>query len=55
MTEVVISAEDRELDRQWRAAFGEPLPMLGCGDIVRSVLARLAPATPPGGPAAQTT
>lgn len=37
-----MSAEDRELDRQWRACFGQPLPMLGSAEIVRSILARAA-------------
>ncbi|WP_332658842.1 DNA methylase [Brevundimonas sp.] len=33
-----MSSEDMELDRQWRARFGQPLPMLGCADIVRQIL-----------------
>ena len=30
--------EDIELDRQWREAFGQPLPMLGAAKIARMVL-----------------
>lgn len=30
--------EDTELDRQWREAFGQPLPMLGAAKIARNVL-----------------
>lgn len=33
-----MTNEDKELDRQWRARFGQPLPMLGCADIVRQIL-----------------
>lgn len=33
-----MTNEDRELDRQWRARFGQPLPMRGCADIVRQIL-----------------
>ncbi len=33
-----MSPQDRELDRLWRARFGEPLPMLGCAAIARRVL-----------------
>jgi len=40
-----ISDEDIELDKRWRARFGEPLPILGAGRIVREVLAR--PIAPP--------
>jgi len=29
---------DIELDRQWREAFGEPLPMLGAPDIARALI-----------------
>lgn len=38
MTAPEMTAEDAELDRQWRARFGQPLPMLGCADIVRQIL-----------------
>lgn len=33
-----MTEEDQELDRQWREAFGEPMPILGAGDIVRRIL-----------------
>lgn len=36
-----MTSEEIELDREWRARFGQPLPMLGCADIVRRIL--LAP------------
>lgn len=34
-----LSPEDAALDARWRAAFGQPLPLLGAGDIVRTILA----------------
>lgn len=34
-----LSAEDSELDRLWRKRFGEALPILGGGEIVRRILA----------------
>ena len=34
--------DDQELDRLWREAFGEPLPMLGASEVVVAVLARYA-------------
>ena len=33
-----LNEEERELDRQWREVFGQPLPMLGAGHIARMVL-----------------
>lgn len=33
-----MSAEDMALDALWREAFGEPLPMMGASDIVRTIL-----------------
>lgn len=33
-----MTQEDQDLDRQWRETFGEPLPILGAGDIVRQIL-----------------
>jgi len=33
-----MTTEEIELDREWRARFGQPLPMLGCADIVRRIL-----------------
>lgn len=44
MTSAQMTAEEIELDREWRARFGQPLPMLGCADIVRRIL--LLPASP---------
>lgn len=32
--------DDHELDRRWRIAFGEPLPILGAAEIVVAVLAQ---------------
>lgn len=34
-----MSNEDRALDVLWRERFGEPLPILGAGEIVLEVLA----------------
>ena len=34
-----LNQEDQDLDRQWRETFGEPMPILGGGDIVRQILA----------------
>ena len=33
--------DDQELDRLWRIAFGEPLPILGAAEIVVAVLAQV--------------
>ncbi|WP_156389410.1 DNA methylase [Brevundimonas sp. Root1423] len=38
MIHAPMTAEEVELDREWRARFGQPLPMLGCADIVRRIL-----------------
>ena len=32
------SEEEIELDRLWREAFGQPLPLLGAPDIARAIL-----------------
>ena len=32
------SEEEIELDRRWREAFNQPLPMLGAPDIARAIL-----------------
>lgn len=45
MTPPQMTDEEIELDREWRARFGQPLPVLGCADIVRSILTP-ADATP---------
>jgi len=45
MTPARMTAEEIELDREWRARFGQPLPILGCADIVRRIL--LLPASKP--------
>jgi len=37
---MAILPDDQELDRLWRDAFGEPLPILGAAEIVVAVLAR---------------
>lgn len=43
----IMTDEDRELDALWRARFGEPLPILGCSEIVRFALGlRTHPAEP---------
>lgn len=34
-----IPPDDAELDVLWRAAFGQPLPMLGAPEIARKILA----------------
>lgn len=34
-----LSPEDAALDAQWRVAFGQPLPLLGAGPLVRAILA----------------
>ena len=39
-----MTPEEAELDEQWRARFGQPLPILGCADIVRQILQTGAPA-----------
>jgi hypothetical protein len=41
-----MTEEDQELDRLWRATFGEPMPIMGGGDIVRSILAEPAAGKP---------
>lgn len=38
MASAHMTPEEIELDREWRARFGQPLPMLGCADIVRRIL-----------------
>ena len=43
MTASEMTTEDVELDRQWRDRFGQPLPMLGCADIVRQILRSCPP------------
>ena len=42
-----MTDEDRALDALWRERFGEPLPILGAGDIVRAVLGLPCAAPPP--------
>lgn len=46
MTTSEMTTEDVELDRLWRARFGQPLPMLGCADIVRQILESVPPSAP---------
>ena len=38
--------EDRELDAEWRARFGQPLPIYGCAPLVRELLSTLPGVTP---------
>ena len=33
-----LTEDDQDLDRQWRETFGEPMPILGGGDIFRQIL-----------------
>lgn len=33
-----MSPDDMALDALWRDTFGEPLPMMGAADIVRTIL-----------------
>lgn len=33
-----MTDEEIELDREWRLRFGQPLPILGCAEIVRRIL-----------------
>lgn len=47
MTAPEMTNEDIDLDRQWRARFGQPLPMLGCADIVRHILKTAPPVEQP--------
>lgn len=35
---ISMTPEDKALDALWRARFGQPLPILGAGDVVRAVL-----------------
>lgn len=47
-----MSPEDEELDRLWREAFGQPLPILGAACVVRPILLRHAPGGAPAAPEA---
>lgn len=38
MSDTPLSAEDAALDAEWRATFGQPLPIIGAADIARAVL-----------------
>lgn len=38
MTAPQMTPEEIKLDREWRVRFGQPLPMLGCANIVRRIL-----------------
>lgn len=51
MTSAQMTTEEIELDREWRTRFGQPLPMLGCADIVRRILLTPAGAATPIAPA----
>jgi hypothetical protein len=37
-TAETMSPEDAALDMLWRRTFGEPLPMMGASEIVRTIL-----------------
>ncbi|MGV8928582.1 MAG: hypothetical protein ACOH1E_02420 [Brevundimonas sp.] len=43
MPTLKLTPEDADLDAQWRTRFGQPLPILGCADIVRQILQSSAP------------
>ncbi|HEY3696377.1 DNA methylase [Phenylobacterium sp.] len=42
-----LDDEDDELDRLWRARFGQPIPILGCSRIARALLEEPPPAADP--------
>lgn len=42
-----LSADDAALDALWRETFGQPLPILGAGHIVREILRERGVAVPP--------
>lgn len=35
---IEMTDEDRALDALWRERFGEPLPILGAGAVIKAVL-----------------
>jgi len=35
---IEMTEEDRALDALWREKFGEPLPILGAGVVIKAVL-----------------
>lgn len=42
-----LSADDTALDALWRETFGQPLPILGAGHVVRKILKERGVAVPP--------
>ena len=34
----VLDPEDAELDRLWRARYGEPIPLRGCAELAREIM-----------------
>lgn len=46
----VLSPDDAALDALWRETFGQPLPILGAGHIVRKILKEQGVAVPPTPP-----
>lgn len=45
-----LSPDDAALDALWREAFGQPLPILGAGHIVREILKDQGITVPPAPP-----
>ena len=45
-----LSPDDAALDALWRETFGQPLPILGAGHIVRKILKEQGVAVPPTPP-----
>ena len=41
-----LDPEDAELDHLWRERYGQPLPLRGCAELVREILATLAHPAP---------
>ena len=50
-----LSPDDAALDALWRETFGQPLPILGAGHIVRKILKDQGVAVPPTPPQKSTT
>ncbi len=46
----VLSPDDAALDALWRETFGQPLPILGAGNIVREILKERGVTVPPAPP-----
>jgi hypothetical protein len=55
----LLSPDEIELDRLWRQRFGQPLPILGCADLIRTLLGEdgcgaVAAGRPPIAPSPET-